>query len=36
MLTVRLDKETEEQLKAYAEAHQMSKTMVVKEALRLI
>lgn len=33
MLNVRLDKETEEKLKQYAEEYDMSKTMVVKEAL---
>ena len=35
MLNVRLDKETEDKLKRYAESHDLSKTMVVKEALAM-
>ena len=35
MLNVRLDKETEEELKQYAQEHDMSKTMIVKEALAM-
>jgi len=33
MLTVRLDEQTEKQLKQYASDHDMSKTMIVQEAL---
>ena len=35
MLNVRLDKETEEAVKKYAEENEMTKTSVVKEALAM-
>ena len=35
MINVRLDKKTEDVVKEYAETHDISKTMIVKEALAM-